>query len=38
MQNKNSVYYDNFLINKLFIPERFYSEKYGDIEKILKKI
>ncbi len=38
MWNKNSKYYDNYFIQKLFIPERFYSEKFSNLKEILKRI
>jgi hypothetical protein len=38
MRNKNSKYYDNYFIQKLFIPERFYSEKFSNLKEILKRV
>ncbi len=36
--NNNSIYYNNFLINKLFVAERFYAEKFSNIKEILKRV
>lgn len=38
MWDENSKYYDNFLIKKLFITERFFSEKYNNLNEILDRI
>ena len=38
MWNENSKYYNNYFIQKLFIPERFYSEKFSNLKEILKKV
>lgn len=38
MWNKNSKYYDNYFIQKLFVSERFYSEKFSNLNEILKRV
>ena len=38
MWNKDSIYYNNFLIKKLFISERFYAKKFSNIKEILKRM
>ncbi len=38
MWNKDSKYYNNFLIKELFIPERFYAEKFSNLQEILKRV
>ncbi|MDD3793645.1 MAG: O-antigen ligase family protein [Candidatus Gracilibacteria bacterium] len=38
MRNKDSKYYDNFLVRKLYNENRFFSEKYSDLKNILNKI
>ena len=38
MWNNNSKYYNNYLIKKLFVPERFYSEKFSNLKEILKRV
>jgi hypothetical protein len=38
MWDKNSLWYNNYLINKLFTPERFYSEKFSNLKEILKRV
>jgi hypothetical protein len=38
MWNINSKYYDNNLIKNLFIPERFYSEKFSNLKEVLKRV
>lgn len=38
MWNKNSKYYKNYFIKKLFVPERFYSKKFSNLKEILKRV
>lgn len=38
MWNENSKYYNNYFIKKLFVPERFYSEKFSNLKEVLKRI
>jgi len=38
MWNKNSKYYNNYIIQKLFISERFYSEKFSNLKEVLKRV
>ena len=38
MWNENSKYYNNIFIKKLYIPERFYSRKFSNLEEILKRV
>jgi hypothetical protein len=38
MRNKDSIYYNKYLINKLFVPERFYAEKFSNLKEVLKKV
>lgn len=38
MWNKESKYYNNYLVKKLYNENRFFSEKYSDLRNILKKI
>lgn len=36
--DEKSDYYNNNLIKKLFVPERFYSEKFSNIKEILERV
>lgn len=38
MWNDDSIYYNNYLIKQLFISNRFYSEKFSNLEEILKRV
>ncbi|MFK7780241.1 MAG: O-antigen ligase family protein [Candidatus Gracilibacteria bacterium] len=38
MWDVKSNYYNNILIKNLFVPERFYSEKFSNIKEILERI
>lgn len=38
MWNKDSIYYDNNIIKNIFIPERFYAEKFSNLKEILKRV
>ena len=38
MWNENSKYYNNIFIKNLYIPERFYSRKFSNLEEILKRV
>lgn len=38
MWDENSKYYNKYFINKIFVPERFYSEKFSNLKEILKRV
>lgn len=38
MWNKNSIYYESFLVKNLFSEHRFYSEKYSNLKEILQRV
>jgi len=38
MWNNKSIWYKNYLINKLFINERFYAKKFSNLTEILKRV
>jgi hypothetical protein len=38
MWNKNSLFYNNYFTKRLFVPERFYAEKFSNLKEILKRV
>ena len=38
MWDENSKYYEYYFIKKLFVPERFYAEKFSNIKEILRRV
>jgi len=38
LKSNNYAFYNNYIIKNLFVPERFYSEKFSNLKEILKRV